>query len=175
MEDKEKLKSRLVCFCFLHSAMRLLEKAAESQCSHGNGHSGGQIEFSLNIRCPEVDTPGPGEPQSCTAPMFTCSNTPEFNEWIKKQCGNPDKTPLITIRHIEQMRGCSPPRPGAPTSKVAQVVCQPVPWLLDSNTPFLKNGEKSQMSRLDRWSSPSSDGLRGEEDDVLITWNKPLR
>lgn len=55
------------------------------------------------------------------------------------------------------------------------VKSQPVPWLLYSKTPFLKNGENSQMACLDRWKPLSASTLRGEQDDDSITRNKFLR
>lgn len=50
---------------------------------------------------------------------------------------------------------------------------QPVPWLLYSNTPFLKNGENSHTSRLVSRRPPEA--LRGESEDDSITWNRFLR
>lgn len=58
-------------------------------------------------------------------------------------------------------------------SSVGPFWTQPVPWLLFSNTPFLKNGENSHTSRLVSWRPPSD--LRGESEDDNITWNRFLR
>lgn len=55
------------------------------------------------------------------------------------------------------------------------VKSQPVPWLLDSKTPFLKNGENSQMACLVRWKPPSASARRGEPEDDSITRNRFLR
>lgn len=58
-------------------------------------------------------------------------------------------------------------------SSVGPFWTQPVPWLLFSNTPFLKNAENSHTSRLVSWRPPSD--LRGESKDDSITWNRFLR
>lgn len=50
---------------------------------------------------------------------------------------------------------------------------QPVPWLLYSNTPFLKNGENSHRSRLESRRPPWA--RRGELEEDSITWTRFLR
>ena len=61
------------------------------------------------------------------------------------------------------------------TQNADSVKSQPVPWLLDSKTPFLKNGENSQMACLERWKPPSASARRGEPEDDSITRNRFLR